>query len=314
MNEKPLTPAELEALEMRNALREIEHEPFAVPIPAKDLPEPKPPAYRTEKERKFGIVLASVSAREALNNLQALASSGDKEARDSLLELLCSAVGKLETFTYQHPELAREKARVLPLWPVCVSLHPLVMKDTRALLKRLEVGTASEIRHSAGARWGIGWGGVVSTATVWAGAIVETIRRNRTRMESVKRCYQQLRKRWPKETAAKWRKIPQWAKKCRTLPPLSKATAPQWFEIGWQVILEHTNGKPEDVPELAALVESTRAGKYACRYAKTAGRVRSAEILHRKESRKRTADADARDRIKGRIFDALHNMARGFPQ
>jgi hypothetical protein len=225
-----------------------------------------------------------------LSLLHEFAALGDAEALSEISEMLATAVGNLNDLP---PEFLRPVARQRFQWPVIAGQHPLQQKQVAKDLAAFQVGEATGWRRNA--RWGTGWGGKVSAASGEAICLLEILKANAALGRRV--------------TKHDWQNWPAWAKKCRTLPPLTKATAPQWFKIGWQAILDETNGKPESVPELAALVESTRAGKYARRYVKAqAGRTR-AEVLHRKESPKATAAADARARIKERIAQAVESLA-----
>jgi hypothetical protein len=83
--------------------------------------------------------------------------------------------------------------------------------------------------------------------------------------------------------------LPSWIQRAVNLEPFSAKTWRSWAETAWQIVLEETNGKPEQDKILRPLGKS--AGKKKPRYCKK---------LH-----KRTANSNVRAKIKARLFEAF---------
>lgn len=296
-------PPEPTAAEIAKAKAELRafigHEPWVMER-SQDVKDKAPPQYASTEAKRGSLIKAALELRRVIGELQANAAAGDELAMKMLVTFLLEAVDWLGGVSHRQPELVRQIARQRFHWPMLWAQHSQVVKDCRGYAKRIQL-KEGEPPYSKG-EWGKGWGGKWSTATLWAIGIRATIEANKVQVHLARLLSQQA------DLKTEWKAIPQWAKDCLKLRPLTKDTAPKWFEVGWLAILEHTKGHPEDVPELRALGEH-RAGKYARRYVKAqAGRTR-AEILHRKESPKATAAADARSRIKERIAQALQSLA-----
>jgi hypothetical protein len=89
--------------------------------------------------------------------------------------------------------------------------------------------------------------------------------------------------------------LPSWIERAVNLEPLSAKTWRSWAETAWQILLEETNGKPEQDQILRPLGES--AGKKKPKFGK--------------ELHKRTANTNVRAKIKARLFDAFELGAKG---
>lgn len=271
-------------------LREMMHHcRFPDFVAWKDKKDAPLPPYQSAAHKEQAFNEAVSHAHEAIAELKANTATCDRKAMDALVGIIGQLVDWLEEFSYRQESFVQSYARKSARWPVMASLHSQHAKWNRAYLKRLGVGTESEIATHEGKRWGIGRGGELSTATRYALAIEDTIQCNKL--------YVRHAKLWAEheELRADWEKIPQWAKACLTLKPLTKDTAAKWFEIGWQAILEYTNDKPEDVPELRAL------GAYRTKHSEHTGQ--------QKTVTPRTADVNIRAGIKERIEQALLSLA-----
>jgi hypothetical protein len=250
-------------------------------------------AYVDEEAHNLGYAKAT---------LLSAAARGHTVAMEEILRDLEDTINGLDLLADRNPDFVRSFARKRKFWPVLGNHHPVLLKMIKNRFKALEV--ASECGWEPGMKWGIGWGGKISLATLYAIRIKDILERNAAngRLNTGNKAIA--------EEKAAWRKWPQWARDCLTLPSLTKQTARLWLEVGWQGILEATGNKPEYGPGLILLAEESRAGKYARRYSKSvAGRVKSAEVLHRKVSPPDTALADIRARIKERIGQALVSLA-----
>jgi hypothetical protein len=263
--------------------------------------------WQGRSPQEIVIGMDTSAATHAIQALRADAATGNRQAMDALVGITVELVRWLERLSHRQETFIHSYARRAAEWPMMVSLHPQRVKDIRADLKRLELGAESGL--AIGKRWGVSWDGTWSTATKYALTMVETIEANQrllAEQERQSKAYPVCRFEWRKRL----RTIPQWVKNCCKLPALSRGSAADaWFEIGWQALLEKTNGHPQDVPELCVLGKH-REGKYARHYkAAVAGRVRNAEILTRKTSPTRTAATDIRQGIKERIYQAMQSLA-----
>jgi hypothetical protein len=246
-----------------------------------------PPKYPDAKAKEKALINA-VGNAEGIEELQANAAAGDEDAMRMLVTFLHEVVDWLTGVSCRQPELVAKIASQRFAWPVLLARHPGFARETNGFLKRIQLGEACPY-YSKSNQWGIGWGGKISVATLWAEGIHATIEANRSHLRIAKRLGRN------NELKAEWKKIPQWAKDCLTLKPLTRDTAPQWFEVGWQAILDETNGKPESVPELRAL------GEHRAQHSEHSGQ--------QKRTTPRTAAVNIRARIKERIAQALHGLA-----
>ncbi len=277
--------------------RLMHHTPFPDFVACKDEKDAPPPQYQNDNHKEWALVDAIGKANIAIQELKANAAAGDRLAMGALTGFIEELVQWLEDLSYRQETFLQSYARKSACWPMLVALRPQRMKEIQNHLKRLGVGTESEIATGENARWGVakhkgqsdkGY----STATMYALAIVNTIHCNRARLPIA----QILNGR---ELSADWQKIPQWAKDCLTLPPLTKDTASKWFAIGWQAILEKTNSHPEDVSELRVL------GEHRAKKSERSGQ--------QKKTTPRTAAVNIQDGIKKRISGALKSLAPKLP-
>jgi len=215
-----------------------------------------------------------------LSLLHEFAVEGDAAALGELSEMLGDAIQHLNDLP---PEFVRQVSRHRMHWPVLAGQHPLQNKGVQRELAALQVGEATEWRKHA--RWGVGWGGRMNTASKEAICLVGLLQANAARGREVS-----------KISKADWQNWPRWAKACRTLPPLAKDTADKWFAVGWQAILDETNGRPETIPALFEI------GSHRAEHSKRTGQ--------QNKTTPRTAAANIREGIKERIRQAIHSMAR----
>ena len=279
----PLTP-ELKAW----ADKWIRHSPFQI-VHSNDVKDEIPPSYANANDAQMAWINAAVKIDQGVRELQAIAAAGNEDALGALVARLHDAISWLYGFPYRQPELVRKIARQKFDWPVLLANHSQVAKDNQEYIARIQLGEDCPY-YSKSQRWGIGkWEGKWSTATIWAMKIQETIEANKGCMVFATPFVSRPEyKQW-------WDAIPQWAKDCATLPPLTNDTAAKWFKVGWVAILEYSNGKPEDVPELAAL------GAHRAKKSERSGQ--------QKRATPRTEAANIRDGIKERIADALQSLA-----
>ena len=89
---------------------------------------------------------------------------------------------------------------------------------------------------------------------------------------------------------------PAWVKNCWELPPLTKRTAKKWFNVGWDALMEATEGHPERDPELRPL------GIYRARHSVYEGA--------QKKETPGTVEANIRDGIKARLLEAVTSLSQ----
>lgn len=89
--------------------------------------------------------------------------------------------------------------------------------------------------------------------------------------------------------------VPKWAEAASRLPELKRSTAHKWFKFVWIVLMEQTNGHPENDPELRAL-------------GKVRGEIQSNDPI--RPLPKGTRDARIRNGIKTRLKRDFKLMIR----
>lgn len=265
----------------------IRHSPLQM-VRSTDVKDKLPPTYANAEAAQMAWIDAACKIEQGFTELQANAAAGNSDALGALVQQLHDAADWLCGFSYRQTELVRQIARRRFQWPVLWVRHPQFEKSQREYLTEIQLGEEDPY-HSKSKAWGKGWGGKFSVATIWAMEIQATIEENKSLMvHATPFASRPEYKPW-------WDAIPQWAKDCATLRPLSKETAAKWFAIGWQAILEHTNDKPEGVAELQKLGENRKK--------------HSEHTGQQKRATANTSDVNIRARIKERIGQALHSLA-----
>lgn len=255
-----------------------------------EVKDPAPPHFNNEEERALAVHSAFEQAALSLKELRVLAAAGDKAAIAALVELLLENATWLEGYSSRDNGNLKATARRAGAWPVVWANRSRRAKDVASYLKRIELSAKAQISPSR--NWGNSWEDKGSVATFYAMEIRNKIGQAKEWVCSFGDIFQTN---GPLSGVA-WEKVPQWAKDAVKLPPLTKKSAPKWFKIGWQLILEKHNGHPEKDSNLKTLAEATRKDKYARSYDK-------------KVSPQRTAAADVRSRIKERVLQALVSLA-----
>jgi hypothetical protein len=232
------------------------------------------------------VVRAGQSASENLRELCAHVAAGDLESAYLLLVLVSQYVAWVETHAIDHSKDVAIIARLAPVWPVMLSRAPRSLRASLKYLENITVGNNAQISLSP--KWGSPWRkgrdeGAI--ATFYARQIRLAVGTARNFFLSYD---QRLERNGPLSSAA-WAKIPEWVRTAGALAPLTKKSAPQWFKIGWQLLLEHSKGHPERIDQLC------RIGEYRKR--------------HYEGRALRTAAANIRDGIKTRICRSLISLS-----
>jgi hypothetical protein len=244
----------------------------------------------------------SYSASHHLRTLRVHVAAGNRLSTCWFAELLSEFGRWLERYSLHDKGNLKAVAALAPVWPVILARGKQRANAIMDYLTRIEQGSKAQISSSP--KWGSSWGNEGAVATHYARAIRHAVGNARNFFRSYD---SKLETNGPLSRAA-WQKNPQWVKDAGKLLPLTKQSAPKWFEIAWHLLAEKHNGHPENDPQLRKLGEH-RAGKYARAYKKIAGPFASKEVLERKESPQDTAAADIRARIKERILTALTSLA-----
>jgi hypothetical protein len=271
-----------------------------------EVKDPEPPRFNNPEQKGRAILQTSYLAGRLMEELQHHVADGNLLATVKFVMLLEANVTWLESYSVRDKGNLKAIASLAPVWPVMMECCSRRTKAAVEYLNRIEQGTKAQISLSF--KWGNSWrkGGrdYGAVATHYARGIRIAVHSARNFFQSYDK---KLETNGPQSRAA-WEKIPQWIKDAGKLAPLTKKSAPKWFEIGWQLLVEKHNGHPEQDENLGKLGEH-RAGKYARHYKKIAGRFPGTEVLNRKNSPPLTAATDIRSGIKERILQALVSLA-----
>lgn len=210
-------------------------------------------------ERIFGHILFSPEMGEPLqtladfeNDIISRALAGDTKAAVELAKFARDATRALAEVARRHPHLLRPMARAAADWPVIYSPHPDDKRAIETLWTELEIGTQASINKYSRAKWTS-----ENVATRYAKAIINTIKVNQRLIPQLLRQRQEMNGRVTQEDGKNLKYVflepPKWALDCVTLPPFSKSTAPQWWGVGRQAIMEWAGGHPERHKELRSL-------------------------------------------------------------
>jgi hypothetical protein len=195
------------------------------------------------------------------------------------------------------PSLLRPIAETSEAWPSFISPHQDYVKTGRELIERIGVGKKHFLRLNfpegkRGKQWSIRTRvNLIAVQLIKKLAVLQCVYRSEERDRRDKKLQQIYKEHRLKEPPAR---EPKHSRKLRTqiitLPPPSTETANQWFDAGWNFILEETNGRPEWNPILHPL------GAFRKQYVKTSSPAA------------RTSDSNVRDGIKQRLRAAFSDI------
>jgi hypothetical protein len=231
---------------------------------------------------------------------------------EMLLAVAESVVGSLNR---ADEEVLIALAKKRSDWPCLVTLKDL--KSPR-VIKRLEEWDSLKIRLE---RLGLGAEAPLKNLSSvmpnrLARSMVATIEDNQRALRGRQRALE-IKESDPVkfDTGFEILPFPDWAEKCGTLPALTEEGASKrWFEIGWEALLEATEGHPEQFREL------WRIGKYrkdayqqSVPTQRTAGRAETPRHIRPKGAKERSTErsnaANIRDGIKSKIRRAFMRLA-----
>ena len=213
---------------------------------------------------------------------------GNQEAADSLVQLGIYIAGIVEEQSIKHLEVFKYIAERQPVWPALVTPTPHNSQYIKQRMKILGLALKSEFAMHSKARWS-----PANIATWNAMSIIGTIRANQEWKE-VRQTFITKNKKSP--IPVKIIEPPAWVKKCWALSPLTKQTAKEWFNVGWDALMEATEGHPERDPELRPL------GIYRARHSVYEGA--------QKKETPGTVEANIRDGIKARLLEAVTSLSQ----
>lgn len=243
--------------------------------------------WDADKLFKHEETLKALEQRIDLAPLIRAAESGVWEACWKLWYVAKEATYALNDIAEKHPELFHAFARGCFEWPGVISRNPDVSRDNQRFLEKLQQGEDLPfVNIPSGKR------GRTPSFKIRANrfafklyTIIETARAG-SDSKSVAEIYRLI---LPSGVNLDW------IQEAMNLEPFSAETWPSWAETAWQIVLEETNGKPEQDEALRPLGES--AGKKKPKFCKE---------LHR-----RTINSNVRAKIKARLFEAFETQVKG---
>ena len=195
------------------------------------------------------------------------------------------------------PSLLRPIAETSEAWPGFISPHQDYVKTGRELIERIGVGKKHFLRLNfpagkRGKRWSIRTRvNFIAVQLLKKLAVLQCVYRSEERDRRDKKLQQIYKEHQLKRPTSR---KPKHSRKLRNqiiaLPPASIETADQWFDAGWNLILEETNRHPEWNPILHPL------GAFRKQYMKTSSPA------------SRTPDSNVRDGIKQRLRAAFSDI------
>lgn len=182
--------------------------------------------------KKFHHAQQSAAA-DAVNELMQLANVGNAEAVEALRNIAIHAIDALESL--RDEPTARAIAATSHAWPAKLEAVKELRVKSLERWKALEVGSAIGIRLD-GKR-----GFAPEERTGLAYELFREIEAARNRREQIRE-YLQRHPDSPRN----------WRDSAAEIPPLSRATAPQWVEVAIEYLRENRIGDWTPVPEFAA--------------------------------------------------------------
>jgi hypothetical protein len=181
---------------------------------------------------------------EGMRALECLASEGDKIAADFLVRIARQAASDLNEMVTNDSEPFGGAARQELTWPVLYSPQKFYRTDTKALAKALLIGEDFGLNLFGKSRSF----DLRSPGNKLALTVINTISENRSPLR--------IHSQRPSGTES----VPGWVAKCRSLEPFSKDSVNQWIEVGWEMIMQYTEGNPAG-HEALSKIGKHRAGK-----------------------------------------------------
>jgi hypothetical protein len=195
-----------------------------------------------------GLIPALRDATETLQRqLFELATKDSHSAATSLAASASDSVALLDELALSKPEVVQAVARAWTVWPVHYNPRKETLRSLKADFKTLQVGTNAAQKWdtratnlpSADKEQGQQYRDKVGSAAQATGFELMRIWTNETLRQVVADSRQKGCDDWPT-----------WIVQVTQLPPLTKASAPRWFEAGWQMLEAVTPDGVVNIPEL----------------------------------------------------------------
>lgn len=211
-----------------------------------------------------------LAANRAMRALEHLAANGMLMAIKQLCLTNRLAVKNLNAIALANPRHFKCMARDHVDWPVLYSPHPFFASDVQALQEELEVGADFDLAL-------FNW-------TDRKRGLDLTLRQNYLAVRTIVLLHGTRSTAQPADSTAASATGSRWQEMARRLPPLTKATAKEWADVGWEAVLALYNHEPEKDAFLSPI------GSAFPKKRRTPGRIRA--------------------RIRSTFTDAVKNLAR----
>jgi hypothetical protein len=204
-------------------------------------------------------------------------------------------------------EYLHEIARTRTDWPCLVTLKdlakPRIKKRQdescvlRDWLKSIQLGEACPARDSSN----------VETNRL-AKLMIDTIEENKLRLLQLNEALK-LKESDPAEFNRRFKlyDFPEWALKCESLRPLKEGAWKEWFEVGWEALLDATQRHPENYKDLR-LIGNYREKVYERKKKKYEVKPRRARENSKRRDTTKTKNSDIRAGIKQKIRESFRRL------
>jgi len=210
--------------------------------------------------------------------LVALAEKDSPHAAQTLAHSALDAVESLSQLGHSKPELVKTFSRSWSVWPVLYDGRPTILEAIEQQLADLEVGTQSAQRHGRPSDQSSPEQPYRHVAAEYAkriGFTLQQIHADAQRVEFIVRFTKKRRC-----------LCPEWILRLVGLPPLTKESARDWFDVGWDALKESSLGSPANIKELGPIGETNAAERKRAKYS-----ARIQEQAREKQIRSRLRDA-----------------------
>lgn len=221
----------------------VQRERPATPKPANvfsDLRELVQSAPR-DVSRSVTTIHQSESLIESLRaELSKLAHEGSAEAAESLARLARDATADLSSLGRDRCELVRQFSPEWPVWPVLYDGRPDTLDTIQGEFAKLLIGTQAAQRHHRPSDQ-------PSDDQPFRHEVAKYAQRIGRVLLILKANEHELRIAFGRRPGS----CPDWLRELIWLPPLTKDTAADWFNVGWKILSEGSGGNVSSILELA---------------------------------------------------------------
>lgn len=181
------------------------------------------------------------------HHLFRLALKGSREAATSLAVSASNSVALLDELARSKLEIVQAVAREWPIWPVHYNPRKEMLRSLAADFKTLQVGTNAAQKWdtkatnlpSADKEQGQQYRHIVGPIAQTMGFVLLAMQADKNLKHVVADAQRRSCEDWPA-----------WIGHATELLPLTKASAPQWFKVGWQMLEAVSPEGVVNIPEL----------------------------------------------------------------